>query len=583
MKKRIAVIDRELCRFDKCNLVCISKCPIATNNKKAVYFNEEKNIVAIDEDLCIGCGICIKVCPFDAIRIVNFPKPLDQKPIHRFGINGFELYNLPFPIENKIVGIIGPNGIGKTSSLKILIGEIKPNFGEIDKEYEISDLIKIFRGKEIQNYLEKLKENKVRLSYKPQRVDLIPKLLKGKVKDIIDSLKEDKEKIFLILNEFGISILEKNIENLSGGELQALAISISLAKNADFYYFDEPTTFLDISQRFNLINIFRRHLKDKSSIIVDHDIAFLDALCDYIHIFYGMPSVYGIVSNLLSARVGINNFFEGYIKEENIKFRDFEIKFEKTQQIQPKNEILIKIENFEKKLDSFKLFVESFEIRKKEIIGVIGANALGKTTFAKILAKEIESNLNLSISISYKPQFINIDFDGSVEEYLNSIKKIGENEIKEIIFPLNLQRILLKNIKNLSGGEMQRVAIAACLLKDSDLYILDEPSAFLDIEERISLIKNLKDFIENREKSFLVIDHDLTFISYISHRILLFKGNPGTFGKAKIYELKDGINEFLKEFQITFRKDKETNRPRINKFDSKIDREQKEKGIYFDV
>ncbi|MBU5682370.1 MAG: ribosome biogenesis/translation initiation ATPase RLI [Candidatus Aenigmarchaeota archaeon] len=583
MKKRIAVIDRELCRFDKCNLVCISKCPIAANNKKAVYFNEEKNIVAIDEDLCIGCGICIKVCPFDAIRIVNFPKPLDQKPIHRFGINGFELYNLPFPIENKIVGIIGPNGIGKTSSLKILIGEIKPNFGEIDKEYEISDLIKIFRGKEIQNYLEKLKENKVRLSYKPQRVDLIPKLLKGKVKDIIDSLKEDKEKIFLILNEFGISILEKNIENLSGGELQALAISISLAKNADFYYFDEPTTFLDISQRFNLINIFRRHLKDKSSIIVDHDIAFLDALCDYIHIFYGMPSVYGIVSNLLSARVGINNFFEGYIKEENIKFRDFEIKFEKTQQIQPKNEILIKIENFEKKLDSFKLFVESFEIRKKEIIGVIGANALGKTTFAKILAKEIESNLNLSISISYKPQFINIDFDGSVEEYLNSIKKIGENEIKEIIFPLNLQRILLKNIKNLSGGEMQRVAIAACLLKDSDLYILDEPSAFLDIEERISLIKNLKDFIENREKSFLVIDHDLTFISYISHRILLFKGNPGTFGKAKIYELKDGINEFLKEFQITFRKDKETNRPRINKFDSKIDREQKEKGIYFDV
>ncbi|MEM5820477.1 MAG: ribosome biogenesis/translation initiation ATPase RLI [Candidatus Aenigmatarchaeota archaeon] len=583
MKKRIAVIDRELCRFDKCNLVCISKCPITTNNKKAVYFNEEKNIVAIDEDLCIGCGICIKVCPFDAIRIVNFPKPLDQKPIHRFGINGFELYNLPFPIENKIVGIIGPNGIGKTSSLKILIGEIKPNFGEIDKEYEISDLIKIFRGKEIQNYLEKLKENKVRLSYKPQRVDLIPKLLKGKVKDIIDSLKEDKEKIFLILNEFGISILEKNIENLSGGELQALAISISLAKNADFYYFDEPTTFLDISQRFNLINIFRKHLKDKSSIIVDHDIAFLDALCDYIHIFYGMPSVYGIVSNLLSARVGINNFFEGYIKEENIKFRDFEIKFEKAQQIQPKNEILIKIESFEKKLDSFKLFVESFEIRKKEIIGVIGANALGKTTFAKILAKEIESNLNLSISISYKPQFINIDFDGTVEEYLNSIKKIGENEIKEIIFPLNLQRILLKNVKNLSGGEMQRVAIAACLLKDSDLYILDEPSAFLDIEERISLIKNLKNFIENREKSFLVIDHDLTFISYISHRILLFKGNPGTFGKAKIYELKDGINEFLKEFQITFRKDKETNRPRINKFDSKIDREQKEKGIYFDV
>lgn len=581
MKRRTAVIDRELCRFDKCGLPCTIKCPIFSNNKKAIHLDEEKKLIIIDEERCIGCGICIKVCPFDAIRIVNFPKPLEQNPIHRFGINGFELYNLPFPIEGKIVGIVGPNGIGKTSSIRILIGEIKPNLGEVEKEYDISDLIKIFRGKEIQNYLEKLKENKIKLSYKPQRIDLIPKFQKGKVKEIIE--KFEKEKIISLLNVFGIEILEKNIENLSGGELQALAISIALSKNVDFYYFDEPTTFLDISQRFKLIDIFRKHLKGKSSIIVDHDIAFLDALCDYIHIFYGVPSVYGIVSNLLSARTGINNFFEGYIKEENIKFREYEIKFEKSQQIQPKKEILLKVENFEKSLNTFKLFVEYFEIRKKEIVGIIGANALGKTTFAKILNKEIESNLNLNISVAYKPQFINIEFDGNVEEYLNSIKKIGEEERKEIILPLNLQRILLKSIHNLSGGELQRVAIAACLLKDADLYILDEPSAFLDVEERLSLIKNLKRFIENKEKSFLIIDHDITLISYISHRILLFKGVSGKFGIAKMYELKDGINEFLKDFQITFRRDKETNRPRINKLDSKIDREQKEKGIYFDV
>lgn len=582
MKKRIAVIDRELCRFDKCGLVCISKCPITDETKKAVYLDEEKKLIVINEEKCIGCGICTKICPFDAIRIINFPKPLDRKPIHRFGINGFELYNLPFPIENKIVGIIGPNGIGKTSSIRILIGEIKPNFGELEKEYEITELIKIFRGKEIQSYLEKLKNSTISLSYKPQRVDLIPKVQKGKVREIIE--KMDKDKISAILKEFELEeILDKNVENLSGGELQALAISIALAKNANFYYLDEPTTFLDVSQRFKLINTLRKYLHQKSSIVVDHDIAFLDALCDFIHIFYGVPSVYGIVSNLLSARIGINSFFDGYIKEENVKFRDFEIKFEKSQQIQPKNEILFKIENFEKSLNGFKIFIEKFEIRKKEIIGIIGANALGKTTFAKILSKQIESDLKIDVSISLKPQFINIDFDGSVEEYLNSIKKIGENEKREIIFPLSLQRLLPKNIKNLSGGEMQKVSIAACLLRDADIYILDEPSAFLDIEERISLIKNLKNFIENREKSFIIIDHDLTLISYISHRILLFKGIPGKFGKTKIYELKDGINEFLKEFEITFRRDKETNRPRINKFGSKIDRKQKESGIYFDI
>jgi len=582
MKRRIAVIDRDLCRFDKCGMPCIAKCPIVVNNRKAIYFDEEKKLIVIDEDACVACGICIKVCPFDAIRIINFPKPLEENLIHRFGINGFELYNLPYPIEGKIVGIIGPNGIGKTSAIRILVGEIKPNLGKLDKSYEISDLIKIFRGKEIQNYLEKLKENRIKISYKPQRVDLIPKIQRGKVRDLIEKF-EEKEKILEILKEFNLEILDKNIENLSGGELQALAISIALAKNADFYYFDEPTTFLDISQRFKLINIFRKYLQNKSSIIVDHDIAFLDALCDYIHIFYGIPSVYGIVSNLMTARVGINSFFDGYIKEQNVKFRDYKLVFEKSQQIQPKKEIVLKITNFYKKLSSFELKVEDFEIRKKEIVGVIGANALGKTTFAKILNKDIESNLEINIRTSLKPQFINIDFDGTVEEYLNSIKKIGEDEKRDIINALNLQRLLLKNVRNLSGGELQRVSIAACLLKDADLYILDEPSAFLDVEERISLIKNLKHFIENKEVSFLIIDHDITFISYISHRILLFRGVSGKYGIAKMYELKDGLNEFLKDFQITFRSDVETKRPRINKPDSKIDREQKEKGIYFNV
>ncbi|MEM0481033.1 MAG: ribosome biogenesis/translation initiation ATPase RLI [Candidatus Aenigmatarchaeota archaeon] len=583
MKYRIAVVDRDLCKPDKCGLPCIAKCPINLAGQKCIILEKENKKIIIDEKLCIGCSICVKVCPFNAITIVNFPKPLDN-PIHRFDFNGFELYGLPFPIEGKIVGILGPNGIGKTSAIRILIKEIKPNFGEIGKEYGFLDLKKFFRGKEIQNYLEKFEKNEVKISYKPQRIDLIPKVVKGNVKEYLE--KFDERKIAReILKEFNVDIENKKIEELSGGELQIFALAIAISKDANIYFLDEPTNFLDIIHRLQLVKIIEKFLKEKSVLIVDHDLTFLDAVCDYIQIFYGIPSVYGFVSSLYSSRSGINSFLEGYLKNENIKFRD-KIVLDFGSRIEPKNEILLEFKEIRKKYENFELFVESGNIRKKEVIGIIGQNALGKSTFAKIISGEIkdfEGYISSNLKISYKPQFIAKDFNGTVQEYLESIAKLNEDAIKEILNPLGIQKLLLKNYKNLSGGEAQLVEIAGCLLKDADLYVLDEPSAFLDVEQRLNLFKNLKKFVENREKSFFIIDHDISFISHISNRILLFTGIPGKKGYAKIYELKDGLNEFLKQIGITFRVDKESKRPRINKIDSKIDREQKEKGIYFAV
>jgi len=582
MKYRIAIIDRDLCKPEKCNFLCISKCPINLAGQKCIVYDESDKKIKIDESLCIGCGICAKFCLFNAITVINFSKPL-ERPIHRFDYNGFELYGLPFPIEGKILGILGPNGIGKTSAIRILIKEIKPNFGEIGKEYGIEEIKKIYRGKEIQNFLEKVEKNEIKISYKPQKVDLIPKVIKGKVKEFLE--KFDERKIYKeVLKEFNVEIEEKNVEELSGGELQIFAITIAICKNADVYFFDEPTNFLDIFQRLNLVKIFKKFLKDKTVIIVDHDITFLDAICDYIQIFYGVPSIYGNVSSLYSSRVGINSFFDGFLKNENLKFRE-KITLDFGSKIEPKNEILLEFRDIRKKYENFELFVEYGNIRRKEVIGVVGRNALGKSTFANIIAGKIdfEGYLSKKVEISFKSQFIAKEFEGTVQEYLEENGKLNERVINEIVNPLGIQKILLKNYKKLSGGEMQIVEIAKCLLKDADLYILDEPSAFLDVEQRLNLFKNLKKFIENNEKSFLIIDHDILFISHISNRILLFDGIPGKNGYAKIYELKDGLNEFLKRVGITFRVDKETKRPRINKIDSKADREQKEKGIYFKV
>lgn len=586
--KRIAVIDRELCKPDKCGTPCIVKCPINKTGEKAIFYDEKTQIIVIDENKCIGCGICVRVCPFDAITIVNLPYEPDEKPIHRFGVNGFVLYRLPYPIEGKVVGIVGPNGIGKTSALRILNGEVKPNFGEVGKEYDIKELVKVFRGTELQNYLERLSKKKIKIAYKPQRVDLLPKFYGDKkVKEVLYKVDE-RNAVDELLKVFNMeSMVNKSISNLSGGELQILSVIATISKDAEFYYFDEPTSFLDVFQRLKLANIIREYCKNKAVIVVDHDLAFLDVVADRIHIFYGKPSVYGIVSNPYSTRVGINSFLDGYIKEANVRFRLEKIVFDRFIPLETSKETLVRFSKITKKLDSFSLSVEEGEIKKREVVVVFGANALGKSTFAKILAGELKQDsgeISSNVEISYKPQMIQLDFNGALEELFSNYVNVSSKSFRnEILKPLNLERLLPKNVNKLSGGEQQRVAIALTLIKKADLYILDEPSAFLDVEERLNLAKSLRNFIENNEISMFIIDHDLLMLSQIGNRALVFFGVPGVKGYAKMFSLKDGINEFLKQVGVTFRFDKDTKRPRANKPGSTLDREQKQKGIYFYV
>ena len=577
---RIAVIDNSKLKDMNRKKFIQSLCPVNRAGKECIYFEGEK--LLIDENLCIGCGICVNRAP-EAINIINLPSELDQ-PIHKYGKNGFRLYNLPTPIFGKVVGILGRNGIGKSTAIKILAGRLKPNFGS-EQEASYDKLIEFFKGSESQLFFEKIKAGKIKISYKPQQVDLIPKASKGKVMDLLTKVDE-KGELDKVSKELQIDkILDHNIENVSGGELQRIAIAATVLKKANFYVFDEPASYLDIKQRIN-VGKFIRNLADENTavMIVEHDLIILDYMTDLIHIMYGKVGCYGVVSGVKATKTGINTYLEGYLKQENVRFRDKKIVFlTKPPYVKAEGESLISWNGVEKKLDSFTLKAEEGSVGRKDVIGILGENAIGKTTFVKILADVIRQDkgkVEGKVKVSYKPQYISTNSDVLVVDLL---KEHFERYNTELVKPLGIDEFVNKKLSQLSGGELHRVAIAVCLGKDADLYLLDEPSAYLDVEQRLIVSKVIRDLMEHKGKTALVVDHDLLFIDYLSHRLIVFEGEPAKIGNVLgPYSMEDGMNLFLKDLKITLRRDAESNRPRINKPDSQMDKKQKSEGkLYY--
>jgi len=179
-----------------------------------------------------------------------------------------------------------------------------------------------------------------------------------------------------------------------------------------------------------------------------------------------------------------------------------------------------------------------------------------------------------------------IELEGTVTvmDHLQSIvEDLGTSYWEsEIADPLRLDQIEEQELDDLSGGEKQRVAIAACLSAEPDMYLLDEPSAHLDSEQRFLAIKAIRRRSENKKIPALVIDHDIYLIDMIADRLQVFEGVPGEHGDAgRPLSMRDGMNKFLKDLGITFRRDPDTGRPRVNKPDSRKDREQKRIGEFY--
>eukprot|EP00560_Eucampia_antarctica_P008303 CAMPEP_0197826710 /NCGR_PEP_ID=MMETSP1437-20131217/3620_1 /TAXON_ID=49252 ORGANISM="Eucampia antarctica, Strain CCMP1452" /NCGR_SAMPLE_ID=MMETSP1437 /ASSEMBLY_ACC=CAM_ASM_001096 /LENGTH=660 /DNA_ID=CAMNT_0043427259 /DNA_START=179 /DNA_END=2161 /DNA_ORIENTATION=+ len=621
---RIAIISAEKCKPKKCRQECKKSCPVVKLGKLCIEVGPKSKLAFISEPLCIGCGICVKRCPFEAINIINLPKDLARNTTHRYGPNSFKLHRLPMPRPGQVLGLVGTNGIGKSTALKILAGKLKPNLGRFDTPPDWEEILVHFRGSDLQNYFTKVLEDTMKATIKPQYVDHIPRAIRGTVGDILKTKDERSEAEGWDVLDWATTegelkhVMEREVGVLSGGELQRFAIAAVAVQQADVYMFDEPSSYLDVKQRLTAAHMIRNILEHgeygtrRYVLVVEHDLAVLDYLSDYVCVIYGGPGAYGVVTMPFSVRVGINAFLAGFIPTENLRFRDEALSFKVSERADDnddsKNDTMksysypAMTKTQRNKKSKFILHVETGSFTDSEIIVLLGENGTGKTTFVRMLAGLLKSDEQVKLendgyeyeamkagvpdlNVSYKPQKISPKFKGTVRELLH--KRIRESYIhpqfnSDVMKPLIIDNIIDNGVQTLSGGELQRLAITMALGTPADVYLLDEPSAFLDSEQRINCAKVIKRFIMHAKKTAFVVEHDFIMATYLACRVVVYTGQPGIEATATSPQsLLGGMNQFLKSLEVTFRRDPTNFRPRINKRGSQKDMEQKASGNYF--
>jgi len=582
---RIAVLFQDRCKPNSPAFEYLQKYAGSCGGE-CIQVNDDK--CRILESACPPCLMRAKQCPGDAVKIINLPQELETDMIHRYSLNGFRLFRLPTPSKDSVIGILGPNGMGKSTAFNILNNSITPNLGEFENEDVLwEDVLETLPRGELRDFLSDLSESKVKVALKPQYVDNIPKVFKGNVGKLLSSVDE-RNLYDEMIDKFELRhLLERELSQLSGGELQRVAICATLLKDAEVYFFDEPSSYLDIHERMRIVRIIQELAESARVIVIEHDLAVLDVIADLTHIVYGKKGAYGIFTPARTTRKAINAYLEGYLVEQNIRIRSKPIKFlEHPPRTGWDGLKLVEWPKLSKKLGDFELEAESGEILSGQVLGVVGGNATGKTTFVKMLAGDLEPDngkIKSEITVSYKPQYIDMKEGVIVEDLLRSVEGFDEHMLEiDLNRPLKLEPLMKRELHTLSGGELQRVAIAECLLKEADLYLLDEPSAYLDANQRMVTAKTIRKSMENRGKSALVVDHDVYFIDYISDGLLCFGGKPGLNGIVEgPYHMREGMNRFLEKVDVTFRRDKNTHRPRVNKPGSRLDREQKIKKEFY--
>lgn len=363
--------------------------------------------------------------------------------------------------------------------------------------------------------------------------------------------------------------------------------------------FDEPSSYLDVKQRLKAARMIRSLLShDNYVIVVEHDLSILDYLSDFICCLYGAPGAYGVVTMPYSVREGINIFLGGFIPTENLRFREEELTFrvidsnEESKAEFTKGASKAQFHQYPamtKTLGEFKLDVKEGQFSKSEIVVVLGQNGTGKTTLIKLLAgiqKPDDQGIEMpKLNISYKPQTIAPKFQGQVRDLLYT--KLGDTWNSsifktEVVIPLDIESLLDNDVQTLSGGELQRVAIVLALAKPCDIYLIDEPSAYLDSEQRVIASKVIKRWILNSKRAAFIVEHDFIMATYMADKVIVFDGEPAKKAWCTSPEsLVSGMNKFLQMMDITFRRDPENFRPRINKLNSQKDQEQKASGNYF--
>ena len=463
--------------------------------------------------------------------------------------------------EKEKWGIVGQNGVGKSTLLRMMVGLEKPDSGEVTR----------------------LKKYKI--SYCPQNSEFDPD------KTIYDTVlsymteKTEEYQIQAILNKLGFTDYSQKIGILSGGQQKRVALAISLIRNADVYFLDEPTNHLDQ----DMIIWLEKYLAkvSKTVVLVTHDRYFLSRITNHImEIDDGHVYTYdgGYADYLEQREIRRENALNAEKKRQNFLRTEIEWiragaqarstkqksrieRFEKIAAIDAPKTIntlelksastrlgrnTIEITDISKSYDDRLLFQNfSYNVMRLDRIGIIGKNGCGKSTLLKIILGKIQPDtgsvkIGETVKIGYFAQQNEV-FDEN-QRVIDYIKEFGETvytaDHEEITASQMLERFLFykeeqyKPISKCSGGEKRRLYLCSILMSAPNILILDEPTNDLDTDT----MTILEDYLENFQGAVLAVSHDRYFLDKIADRLFVFDD-------SKITIVQKTYSDYLDELE----------------------------------
>ena len=509
------------------------------------------------------------------LRVENLSKSYGNKIL-------FE--NISFVVnKSEKFTLIAKNGTGKTSLLNIITGKDIADSGKLslNKSIEVTYLEQdpVFSGDN--TVIEQVFNSSDKIAKTVKEYELaMQSQNEAEIREAVETMDrleawEFEREIKTILTILKITDFDKKVNILSGGQKKRLALANALLNKPDFLILDEPTNHLD----FEMIEWLEDYLSksDITVLMVTHDRYFLDKISNVIieidnkelHKYKGNYSYFlqkrqerieiskaniEKTKNLLrkeaqwmnrqpqaratKAKSRIDNYYK--LKEKADKKTE-EYNFNIEIEGQRLGKKIIDIDNIQKAYDDNKLINDfSYRFEKNEIIGIVGNNGVGKSTFLNLIAGILKPDsgsidIGETVLIGYFDQnSMKLTEDKHLIEVIRDqaeVIKLGKNRemsaaqfAEYFLFPRNMH---YNFVSQLSGGEKRRLYLLTVLMKNPNFLILDEPTNDLDI----MTLNVLEDYIKHFKGSVLLVSHDRYFIDKTADTLFVFKGK----GEIKVF------------------------------------------------